>query len=364
MALFVSWAWRLIRVLVMFLALALIVVTILPSVQTTAWWIRYLDFPRLEFMILMLVVGFALIMLGLGLLGGLALLGLLGCLAYDCWVVAPFSPLVEVQQIGATACPAGNRLRLLEVNVQMTNKDAAKLVGMVQQLKPDVAWFQEVDDFWADKLAPLTAEMPNIVKKPLPNYFGVELMSRLRLVDAQVNQLMSSRNPSIFTGLELPSGQVIRLYAIHPQPPQMGQSTAERAGQLMATALAARADNVPHVIAGDLNAVPWEDIVERTQRVGRFLDPRIGRGLYITWNAKRWYLRWPLDQILPGQNFTLLSLRVLPPFGSDHMPYVAELCYDPAAARDQSPPKLHPDDLAIAHTDVERGQNAAQGGSR
>ena len=64
------------------------------------------------------------------------------------------------------------------------------------------------------------------------------------------------------------------------------------------------------------------------KRVGRFLDPRIGRGFYITWNATSWWLKWPLDQILPGQTFTLTGLRVLPEFGSDHHPYLADLCFN------------------------------------
>lgn len=355
---------RAIRGLLLALALVLIVVTILPSVETTTWWIRYVDFPRLEFTILMLLVGLALIVVGPRPLGALALLGLAAGVGYNCSILARYSVLTDTQEIAAPSCPVGNRLRLLEVNVQMTNRNADDLLAIVRRVKPDIAWFQEVDDWWAEQLAPLAAEMPNVVKKPLGNYFGVQLMSRLRLVDPQIHDLTSSQNPSVVTGVELPSGQVIRLYAVHPQPPQFGQGTAERAGQLMATALAARGDNAPHVIAGDMNAVPWEEIIGRTQRVGRFLDPRIGRGPHITWNATSWVLRWPLDQILPGQDFTLLSLDVLPAFGSDHRPYLAELCYDPAAARDQSPPQLRSDDLAIARADVVRGQNAPDGENR
>jgi endonuclease/exonuclease/phosphatase (EEP) superfamily protein YafD len=353
------WAAWALRALLILAALALVVVTILPSADTVTWWVRYLDFPRLEFGIGMLLVGVALLLLGPRWLGWVALFGLAASVAYDCFILFPYSGLPDTQQLTAESCPEGNRLRLLEVNVEMTNHDAASLLAIVRAAKPDVAWFQEVDDWWADQLAPLTAELPNVVKQPQPNYFGVELMSRLRLVDPQVKHLTSSADPSVFTGVELPSGQAIRLYAIHPRPPQVGQSTRERAGQVMAMALAARDDTAPHVVMGDMNAVPWEDVIRRAERVGRFLDPRIGRGLFITWNAKSWVLRWPLDQILPGQDFTLISLEVLPPFGSDHRPYLAELCANPAAARDQSPPHLRPGDLEIARTEVANGQNAA-----
>ena len=353
------WTAWLFRALLIVASLGLIVATVLPAANTTAWWIRYLDFPRLEFAIGMLLVGVALLLLGPGRLGWIALVGLAASVGYDCFVLYPYSVLSEVQQLSAASCPTGNRLRLLEVNVEMTNRNAAELLAIVRSAKPDIAWFQEVNDWWTDQLAPLAADLPNVVKQPQPNYFGVELMSRLRLLDPQAKQLTSSANPSVFTGVELRSGQAIRLYAIHPRPPQVGQSTRERAGQLMAMALVARDDNTPHIVAGDMNSVPWEDVIRRAARVGRFLDPRIGRGLFITWSAKRWVLRWPLDQILAGQDFTLLSLGVLPPFGSDHRPYLAELCYEPTAARDQSPPHLQPDDLYLARAEVAAGQNAA-----
>ena len=353
------WAELLLYWALVLATVGLIVVTILPSVNTTVWWVRYLDYPRLELALGMLGVGVLLILIGPGRMGRLALLGLAACTAYDLWILFPFSVVPDVQEISAPSCLAGNRLRLLEVNVQMTNHRPDELLAIVRSVQPDVVWFQEVNDRWASELEPLAAGLPNVVKDPRPNYFGVELMSRLRLIDPQINQLTSSANPSIFTGVELPSGQVVRLYAIHPRPPQVGQSTAERAGQLMAAALAARDDSAPHLVAGDMNAVPWEDVIRRTERVGHFLDPRVGRGLHITWNDTSWILRWPLDQILPGQDFTVMGLQVLPAFGSDHRPYMAELCYDGAAARNQSPFHPRPDDLEIARRDVARAQNTA-----
>ena len=144
-----------------------------------------------------------------------------------------------------------------------------------------------------------------------------------------------------------------------PRPPQKGQSTAERDAQLLATALAARGDTAPHVVAGDMNSVPWEGVIGQAERVGRFLDPRVGRGLYITWNAKSAVMKWPLDQILPGPEFTVLSLKVLPAFGSDHRPYMAELCFDPAAAQHQPPRPLQSSDISAAEATVRKGQGEA-----
>lgn len=136
--------------------------------------------------------------------------------AYDAALLAPYTPLAAQQQVAAS-CPGGNRLRLLEANVQMTNRHDHRLLNIVRRAAPDVAWFQETD---------------------------------------------------------------------------------------------ARAGGPP---AG----------------------PRIGPGL------------------------TLVSLQVLPAFGSDHHPFLAELCFDLAAASRQPLPALRAGDIEAARAAVRKGQGAA-----
>ncbi|MGE0226278.1 MAG: endonuclease/exonuclease/phosphatase family protein [Acetobacteraceae bacterium] len=324
------------------------------------WWIRYLDYPRLQILIAMLVMLVALALLPRTRLGMVGMVALAGACAYDAWILFPYTSIPAPSQVTADSCPADRRFRLLEVNVQMTNRHDHRLLNIVRDAKPDVVWFQETNEWWTQELSSLADTMPYRVDATRPNYFGAHLYSRLELVDPQVHNLTSSANPSVFTGVRLPSGDVVMLYAVHPRPPQTGQSVRERNAQLMATALAARNDSRPHVIAGDLNSVPWEGIVRHTQRVGRFLDPRVGRGMKITWNANSAIFRWPLDHILPGPQFTVVSLQVLPAFGSDHRPYLAVLCVDPTAAARQSPPALRPTDIASAREVVRLGQNVAE----
>lgn len=292
----------------------------IPAASGDTWWIRYLDFPRLEFLIAILVVGVLLAALPRTRLSMLALAVLAGAAAYDSFILLPYSSAVKPQELSTNIYSKGNGLRMLEANVEMTNRHDHRLLEIVRNAAPDLAWFQETNDWWAKELSALGDRMPYHVSKAQPNYFGVDLYSHFPLINPQVKYLTGSTNPSVFTGIRLPSGHMVKLYAIHPRPPQKGQSTAERDAQLLAAALAAHEDTEPHILAGDMNAVPWEDSIHQAQRVGRLLDPRIGRGLYITWNAKNPILKWPLDQILPSAGFTLLSLKVLPAFGSDHRP--------------------------------------------
>jgi endonuclease/exonuclease/phosphatase (EEP) superfamily protein YafD len=341
------------------LALLGIAAAIIPAIPGNIWWIRYFDFPRIQILIASAAVWVLLLLVSRGRVSRLALFALAGAIAYQAYVLYPYTTFAPLNQIATETCAPGNRLRLLVANVQMTKDHDYRLLSIVRQVDPDVAWFQEVDEWWLQNLAPLATTMPYHIIQAQPNYFGAALYSRYPLIDPQINFLTGSHDPSVFTGVQLPSNQPIRLYAIHPRPPQADQSTAERDAQILATALAAHDDNLPHVVAGDFNAVPWEDVVHHARRVGRLLDPRIGRGFYITWNDENPVLKWPLDQILPGQTFTLTGLRVLSEFGSDHRPLLADLCLNPAAEAWQSPPPMWPDDLEEARTAVVRGQGKA-----
>lgn len=352
------------------LALAGLTATALPAWPTDLWWVRFLDFPRLQFL-------------------GVALAGLLAALAFGrrwrerawmgactaaaftvaaAWNAAVLWPYLiplfaawPPPQVAAGSCGPGNRLRVLSVNVQRSNTHTTRLLDMVREADPDVAWFQEVDARWEHELSPLSASMPHGIADVQANYFGVHLYSKLRLIEPTVRYLTGSRNPSVFTAVAMPSGALARLYAVHPRPPQVGQGTAERDAQLMAVALAARDDAEPHVLLGDLNSVPWEGAIRRAERIGRFLDPRVGRGLHVTWNAHDVVARWPLDHVLPGPGFTVAGLHVLAAFGSDHYPLLVDLCRPGPPDARPATQALRPGDLQAAQETVRRGQEKAMG---
>ncbi len=354
-------AVRAVRLLLLLLAIVLIAATLLPLIPTDDWWIRYPEFAALQIAGLMLVlaiVGAFVWRRRMALVVGAGLLAAVGVQAVRLApYVLPLAVAWPVPTVPAGTCPVGDRLRVLAANVQRTNRHSHELIETVRRFDPDIAWFQEVDDWWRDELSSLAPTLPKQVSDAQSNYFGILLASKLTLTEGSVPELTNSNSPSVFATATLPSGRAVRLYAIHPRPPQIGQSTAERDAQLMAVALAAHEDTAAHLVLGDLNTVPWAGVLDRLERVGRFFDPRIGRGLSITWNANSSVAKWPLDHILTGPGITLQRLVVLPAFGSDHHPLFAELCIGAPSP----PPPLDPATAAAARATVERGRGKALG---
>jgi endonuclease/exonuclease/phosphatase (EEP) superfamily protein YafD len=151
------------------------------------------------------------------------------------------------------------------------------------------------------------------------------LFSRLELIQPEVRFLSDEAIPSIKTGVKLRSGAVVTLYGVHPRPPAIGQDSTQRDVELLLVAQEIKDRDAPAVVAGDLNDVAWSPTTHRFLKRGNLLDPRRGRGFYNTYPARWPGLRYPLDYIFCTRHFRICSIKVLPSFGSDHLPLVAEL---------------------------------------
>ena len=113
------------------------------------------------------------------------------------------------------------------------------------------------------------------------------------------------------------------------------------------------------IVAGDLNDVAWSSTTSLFQKISGLLDPRIGRGLYATFNADWPLLKWPLDHLFASEEWTLGDFRRLDDIGSDHFPILVELCHQPEAAASQEGERPEPEDLEEAREHIEEGQEAA-----
>ena len=110
----------------------------------------------------------------------------------------------------------------------------------------------------------------------------------------------------------------------------------------------------PCIVAGDLNDVAWSHTSRLFRRISRLLDPRVGRGMYNTFHARYWPLRWPLDHVFVSDTFLLRNLQRLPAFGSDHFPILIGVDYTPAAGAVQEAPQPDAEDRAEAQEKLMR----------
>lgn len=340
-------------------AVALVAMSVLPLIRRPYWWVRTFDFPRLQIAFLALITLVALTTVGLleGALGGwigfiAAALG--ATVVYQLARVLPYTPLWKRQVVRVDDADRDRCLRLVVSNVLMSNREGDRWLDVIRSAEADVILAVETDDWWAETGSALREDYPHGIDHPLADAYGMCLYSRLELQDVEVANLLEDGVPSLFGTIRLRGGARAAFAFVHPRPPRpdLMQGSQLRDGELVLAAQRVRDLDLPVVVAGDLNDVAWSATTRRFKRLSGLLDPRVGRGLFATFHAHHWWLRYPLDHVFHSASFGLVEMRRLPSVGSDHFPILLEIALDEAAARVQRSRETIEEDDQAAHEAV------------
>lgn len=350
----------------MVVGLSMVAGTLLSLSRSPHWFVRGWDFPRVQI---------ALIATGAGalyswccfegaLIDKLFLVAVLACVAWQAARIFPYTPLAPVRVQPSRGTASKGRIRLLICNVQMENTAHERLLRLVRDTDPDVLLAVETDERWVQALEALTTDYPFVVRRPQNNWFGMVLFSRLPLVESKVEFLVQDDIPSVFAVLELAGDRVV-LRGLHPRPPEPlrdQDSTPRDAELVLVGRWIGKQNGAPTIVAGDLNDVAWSATTQLFLRLSGLLDPRMGRGLYSSYNARNFLVRWPLDHLFHSNHFRLVELRRCDDIGSDHFPVLVELSYEPEAPAEQQESKAEPEDQEEANERLEAQANAARTG--
>ena len=190
----------------------LVIFTLLPMWRYEAWWVRSLDFPRLQlFVISLLLLLMELVLLDLSHASTwvLPILALL-CLVYHAWWIIPYTRVFKVEVKSAVGSDRQRIIRIMTANVLTPNRNAKGLIELVRENVPDILVTLESDEWWQARLDILEPDYPYTIKCPLDNLYGMHVYSRLPLTDNQIDYLVEPDIPSMHTLVSLPSGHKIR----------------------------------------------------------------------------------------------------------------------------------------------------------
>lgn len=372
------------RLAVGLLSLALVFGTAVPLLRSNAWWIRVFDFPRIQIAVLigLTLAGYAALRLGgplrpwehvLAAVVGLALVWQLIC-------IAPYLTFYPTQMADSRAEDDSNRISLLVFNVLSENREVEALRELIRDTDPDLILLCEPNQWWLEQLDGLEDDYPYTLHHPQENFYGMLLYSRLELEDPEIRFLIKPNIPSLRTQVRLRSGKLVTFYGVHPRPPgvqvpdqekdsgiKVAEDEEDEDGDrvdsdmrdaellLVATEIKKRGD-VPVIVAGDFNDVAWSRTTHHFQRLGGLLDPRVGRGLFSTFDTRSRLMRYPLDHVFASRHFFLVELRRLPNIGSDHFPIFVALDYDPGASGANDVPQPDAGDEQEAEETIDEGK--------
>ena len=175
------------RLALIVLGALLVLLTLLPLWETDRWWVRLWDYPRLQMAALLLLFTVLLAWVGprrgrLFWAGGGTMLAALVWQATH--FIAYFPPWPK-QVASVENCPPGRSIELLNANVLLDNHRYADLIALVERTDPDVVLLLEPGLDWERAIQPLHARYPYRIGEPVPNSYGMILLSRLPM-EAQV----------------------------------------------------------------------------------------------------------------------------------------------------------------------------------
>jgi endonuclease/exonuclease/phosphatase (EEP) superfamily protein YafD len=334
----------------------ILVSTLLPLSKHTEWWVRDLDFPRLQIAIVALIVLIVEpFLLDLNDLASDVLIAITAaCLLYQAWWIFPYLRLYPNEVKSATNTDLTERIRILTANVLTPNRNTDGLIALIREHSPHVFVTLETDLWWQERLDVLEVDYPYTMKCPLDNLYGMHVYSRLPLEDSAIQFLVEDDIPSMHALVVLPSGRKVRIHFLHPAPPSPTEhdESTQRDAELLVVAKSVAGLDTPVIVAGDLNDVAWSRTTRLFRKISGLLDPRIGRGMFNTFHAGIPFLRWPLDHLFHSRHFTLSFIRRLPSFGSDHFPVLVELVYDRVRGADQEGVAADQEDHALAEEKI------------
>ena len=320
------------------------------------WFVRGWDFPRVQIMVIAIVVTLVMLVYRAALSDGelvvfdrpmLAAIGLAAAISvWHLYRIAPYTPLATVQSLATddadirtqssdgTDSPdkdefkrPSRSIRLVVSNVLMENDDRGKWLRVIGGADADVILALETDQTWIDDIAVLLETHPHHVIVPQDNYYGMALYSRLPLCQSQVRYLIESDIPSIDTMVQMRCGTLVRVIGVHPRPPEPIRDTdsTARDAELILWGRELADESRPVVIGGDLNDVAWSRTTRLFLKLCGLCDPRRGRGFYSTFHASHSWFRFPLDHVFHSTHFHIRHLTRLPHVGSDHFPILIDL---------------------------------------
>ena len=352
---------RLLDVFFTIAELAAIASTLVPFIRSDAWWIRIFDFPRIQIAAVsaLILAGDLTFRKDTSLSGHIIHVVLTLCILYQAYKIRPYTVFARKQVERAKQPRNESTVSLLLANVKMDNRNSILLRQIITEADPDVILIVEADEWWQTELRRFATIHRFTVQQPQDNTYGMLLYSRLELVGPEVRFLIEDDVPSIRAAVKLRAGVEIELHCLHPKPPvpQENAQSTERDAELMVVGKETKGKELPVIVMGDLNDVAWSQTTLLFQKISRLVDPRIGRGLYNSFHAGYFFLRFPLDHFFHSTHFRLIRLKRLAYFGSDHFPMYIRLSYEPEAQRQQTAPEARQSDESHATAKINEASN-------
>jgi len=216
-------------------------------------------------------------------------------------------------------------LRLMQANVQGSNRNYSALINSITAAHPDIVVLQEVTDEWWNQIKVLNSDYPFSKAVPKPGGSGMAILSRYPLANVDVLSLDQSTHLALLARVDV-EGTTVSLLCLHPPTPVRTDKFQNRNQQFARAAALIRATSGVRIIIGDLNTTMWSPYFADLVRESGLRDARKGFGLNSTWPMPLPpFLQIPIDHCLVSDDVVVDGVTTGKRTGSDHRPLLVQL---------------------------------------
>jgi endonuclease/exonuclease/phosphatase (EEP) superfamily protein YafD len=212
-----------------------------------------------------------------------------------------------------------DQLRVVTANAWFTNTDHAALVAWLGRSDADIVALQEITPQWALALEPLARTYPYRKVMPRDDPYGIALLSRWPIDDAQLVAFSGDGLPSLVANVDV-RGRRLRVIVLHTRWPIAPELQLARDRALQQAAALALTQPESTILLGDLNLTPYAPAFARLLSESGLRDAFAGEAWRPTWRAGFWPLALPIDHVLVPRGSCVTGHQIGPNVGSDHRP--------------------------------------------
>jgi endonuclease/exonuclease/phosphatase (EEP) superfamily protein YafD len=260
----------------------------------------------------------------------LALLGMLPALWLRDWIalalcaaIAGYWSLRLFRKRPAEGAQDAPLLRIAFANLLHENTDYARAVAAIGAIEADVVVLCETTPDARAAFLALEARLPHVLDTCVPGgLYGLTFLSRFPLRERSRGLGEDAAPRHLAADLDV-AGAPVSLVAIHPTNP-LRLSRAHRVpGEYDAVATLCRAAAGDLIVIGDCNAAGWSGALRDLERATGITNDRGLRPSWPVWLPHP--VRLPLDHVWVRGRLSLRRAQLGRPFGSDHLPLIAEI---------------------------------------
>lgn len=346
--------------MLIFIFCIFIIVPLLPLLPASHWSARFFDFVRLQtavIQLLLLLIAFAL-WKDKTVIQIVLIIAMIIVLIYQLWLIRPYTRFYYRRKPQTVFHE--DKLTLVTANVLQTNTNYKKFTEIIKASNPHIFITMESDEKWDNAISKAFPEYIHTVKATLDNFYGMHIYSKIPFKSSEIKYLVEEDIPSIHCEIKY-ANQHFNLIAIHPSPPSPteNETSKERDAEFMLIGKLCRDSKDSTIVCGDLNDVVWSKTSRLFSKMTGYLDPRVGRGLYPSFHANYWLLRFPLDHLFYSKDLHVTHMKRLEYFGSDHFAMYYNIAF-PLINKEVPNPKITLEEKDTVQEIISEGLTAAR----